>query len=112
MTNIKINEPFSFNGIVWSFVEESGSIVLKKLRKAGKNKEVNRPDINEVIEFYKSKGFPEALAKQFYEYYEAGNWTDGKGQKVKNWKQKSLSVWMKDDRKEQPKDTTKDKFMF
>jgi hypothetical protein len=30
-------------------------------------------------------------AKQFFDYFEEGNWTDSKGQKVKNWKQKLLT---------------------
>lgn len=32
--------------------------------------------------------------RQFFEYFQAGNWMDSKGQKVKNWKQKLLT-WEK-----------------
>lgn len=30
-------------------------------------------------------------AKRFFDYYEAGNWHDGKGNAVKNWKQKCIT---------------------
>jgi hypothetical protein len=45
--------------------------------------------------------------QKFFDYYEAGDWHDGKGQPVKNWKQKCLT-WDKHDTgshsyKEQPK---------
>ena len=33
-------------------------------------------------------------AKTFYDYYEAGDWTDGRGNKIKNWKQKVIT-WEK-----------------
>ena len=32
--------------------------------------------------------------KQAFDYYEAGNWHDAKGNKVKSWKQKMLAVWI------------------
>ena len=48
------------------------------------------PTLEEVTEYAKSRG-REDLAKKFLEYYTAGNWVDGKGNKVRNWKQKFLT---------------------
>lgn len=51
------------------------------------------PTLEEVIEYCRERG-SSVDPKQFYEYFQAGNWTDSKGQKVKNWKQKLLT-WEK-----------------
>ena len=62
------------------------------------NKNTNRiqakPTQDEVISYFLEKGSTEILAKQAYEYYEVADWYDAKGNKVKNWKQKMLSVWI------------------
>lgn len=57
------------------------------------------PPLSAVIEFFKEKGFSEELAKKAFDYYHAGEWKDGKGKPVLNWKQKMISVWMKNDQK-------------
>jgi hypothetical protein len=113
MTNIALNEEFSFNGIVWAFKEENGSVGLKKIRTAKKGKQVSAPNEEEVVAFFVSKGFPEKLGREFYEYYAVNDWKDGKGNPVKNYKQKALAVWMKEDRKEKPKtQQVESKFKF
>ena len=52
------------------------------------------PTLNEVIDFFIEKGSNKEKAKQAFEYYELANWHDAKGNKVKNWKQKMLAVWI------------------
>jgi hypothetical protein len=49
------------------------------------------PTLEEVQEYCKERG-NNVDAKKFYDYFTAGNWTDSKGNKVKNWKQK-LITW-------------------
>ena len=34
-------------------------------------------------------------AQKFFNYYTAGEWHDGNGKPVKNWKQKAIAVWFK-----------------
>ncbi len=53
------------------------------------------PAFEELKVYCKEKGF-EHLAKQIYDYYEAGNWHDSNGKKVINWKQKLCGVWFKE----------------
>jgi cell division protein FtsI/penicillin-binding protein 2 len=53
------------------------------------------PSCNDVIEYFKEKGYTEAAAIKAWNYYEAGEWKDGKGTQVKNWKQKMQGVWFK-----------------
>lgn len=63
------------------------------------NNRFTPPTLNEVIFFFKEKNYPEVLAVKAFEYYNLGNWKDGSGKQVKNWKQKMLSVWMKEENK-------------
>ena len=58
------------------------------------NRIQSKPTQQEVIDFFISKGSTEEKAKQAYEYYEVADWHDAKGNRVKNWKQKMLSVWI------------------
>ena len=58
------------------------------------NNKYIRPLLNEVIDYFIEKGSTSERAKKAFEYYEAGNWTDSKGNKVKNWKQKMLANWI------------------
>ena len=58
------------------------------------NRVQSKPTQQEVIDFFIEKGSTEEKAKQAFEYYELADWHDSKGNKVKNWKQKMLSVWI------------------
>ena len=51
------------------------------------------PDFEEVEAYIKEKHL-NVKAKDFFDYFEAGDWCDSKGNKVKNWKQKLLT-WNK-----------------
>lgn len=51
------------------------------------------PTLEEVEDYIKERGCS-VDAKFFYDYYTEGNWTDAKGLKVRNWKQK-LITWEK-----------------
>jgi hypothetical protein len=57
------------------------------------------PSENQVFDYFKEKGYTEGAAKIAFEYYAAADWHDSKGAKVKNWKQKMLSVWFKPENK-------------
>lgn len=51
------------------------------------------PTLEEIETYIREKNL-NVNGKEFYDYFEAGNWTDSKGNKVKNWKQKLLT-WNK-----------------
>lgn len=57
------------------------------------------PTLDDVIEYVQQRGSSVDPVK-FFEYYEAGGWKDGKGNPVKNWKQKLLT-WEKHDKPQQ-----------
>jgi outer membrane receptor for monomeric catechols len=63
------------------------------------------PSLEQVIEYFQSKGYSAEAAKKAWEYYEAGkdptsgNWKDAHGNIVKAWKQKMIGVWFKPENK-------------
>ena len=58
-----------------------------------KKRVFTKPTLDEIQNYIDEKGL-KVSAKQFYDYFETGDWKDSKGQKVKNWKQKLLT-WNK-----------------
>ena len=69
----------------------SNSLSLKNKKNKVK-KTFEKPKIEEVIEYAKSRNQTDELAKQFFDYFEVGNWIDSQGKPVLNWKQK-FNTW-------------------
>ena len=67
--------------------------------KKEKTKVFSAPTFDEAKKYFNENGYSDAAAQTFVKYYDAGDWTDSKGNKVKNWKQKAQSVWFKDENK-------------
>lgn len=68
--------------------------------KEGKGKGKGRvtftpPTTEEIIKYFIDNGYSEEAALKAHKYYETANWHDSKGNPVKSWKQKCLSVWFK-----------------
>lgn len=72
--------------------------VNKKKGGAGGKKQ---PTQDEVIQFFKDKGYSSDAAIRAFDYYNAGGWRDRDGKEVKNWKQKMIAVWFKPENKKQ-----------
>jgi hypothetical protein len=70
-----------------------------KERKEKKNKEVIYPSSLEVENYFFENGYKMEAGKKAFNYYSTGNWTDSKGNKVRNWKQKMQAIWFKDENK-------------
>ena len=70
---------------------------IEKRDKSKRKKEFTPPTIEEVQAYITEKGF-NVDAQKFFDYYEAGQWKDQKGEPVRNWKQKLIAVWAKDDK--------------
>ena len=73
---------------------------IKKTEKQKRSKEFIPPTLEEVKEYFKSRNLTESSAERFFDYYTTGCWCDGKGDKIKNWKQKVIAVWDKPDNRE------------
>ena len=63
----------------------------KTSAKTTKKRTFKPPTLAEVNDYILEKGIHNVSAKDFVDYYEAGNWHDAKGNKVKSWKQKLLT---------------------
>ena len=70
----------------------------KPKRKKSKN-EFIPPTQEQVISYFKEKGYSDVQAKKAFEYYSVADWKDRNGDKVVNWKQKMIANWMKEEHK-------------
>lgn len=74
-----------------------------KERKGKERKEVYKgaefiaPTLQDVELFFLENGY--INAKKAFNYYNTANWKDSRGQPVKNWKQKMIANWFKDENK-------------
>lgn len=57
------------------------------------------PSLIEVKEYFLEKGYSDASAITAFNYYDSSGWIDSKGNAVRNWKQKMVSVWFKPENK-------------
>ena len=64
-------------------------------------KESNRfipPTLQDIMDFCKERNNG-VDAQKVFDYYSSANWKDGRGNPVKNWKQKIIAVWEKNNEK-------------
>jgi hypothetical protein len=70
---------------------------------SSKDDDMNPPSLEEVISYFDENGYTKESATKMFEYYEESRkpsgrvWKDGRGNTVKNWKQKARSIWFKPD---------------
>src|SRR6185437_7057594 len=78
--------------------------LLEKNKKENKSKsrEFTPPSVDEVVSYFYEKGYTKESAQRAHEYYSTSDWHDNNNKKVKNWKQKMLSVWFKPENKVAP----------
>lgn len=69
-----------------------------------------KPTLNDVVEYFKEKGYNYDYAKMAFDYYDSADWHDAKGSKVVNWKQKMLVNWINQDRAKNYKIESQDLF--
>jgi len=62
--------------------------------------EVRPPTLEEAISYFTDKGYKESTARQAWESYHVADWHDSRGKKIKNWKQKFIQIWFKDENRQ------------
>ena len=72
-------------------IDSIGDKSPKASAKTSKKRTFTPPTLEEISEYILERGINNVSAKVFYDYYEAGDWHDAKGNKVKSWKQKLLT---------------------
>ena len=74
------------------------NLPIEPKEKINKKKFVE-PTVEEVRIYAKSRDRPD-LAQKFHDYFDAGDWYDSTGAKVKNWKQKFITWETRNERNE------------
>lgn len=116
----KLNEQNPTNSTNVTFVQQSltnptvsvsdnvsVSVSVNDIKEKRVVKKFSPPLLQDVILYFAENDFSKELATKAFKYYETGDWKDGKGNQVRNWKQKMQSVWFK----EENKTTAKPKFI-
>lgn len=67
------------------------------IKEKNKEKKFSPPTLPEVIKYFFDNGYSIESAKKAFKYYSEANWKDSKGNQVRNWKQKMIAVWFKDE---------------
>lgn len=85
---------------------ETESAKRKRIYRSNQKKQIELkesftpPTIDEVREYCEERNNGVDYQK-FYEYYDIAGWIDGKGKPVKNWKQKMIATWEKNNPKKE-----------
>lgn len=82
-----------------------GNATAMPLENENRNKNIS---IDEVKEYFKKNGYSTESAIKFFNYYSVAKWEDSNGKKLKNWKQKAISVWFKPENKVKEVSSTKE----
>lgn len=70
-----------------------------KVKAEVKSKIFTPPSQIEVENYFLENGYTKESGLKAFNYYASNNWKDGKGNQVKNWKQKMIGVWFKEENK-------------
>ena len=58
------------------------------------------PLLSDVQDYFIENGYSIESATKAFNYYASSNWVDSKDNKIKNWKQKMIGVWFKEENKQ------------
>ncbi len=107
MIHIKEGDEFCLGESVYLFNGKTITFVRKHEGKAKKSPTKSAvftpPTLKEVEDFFISKGYTKDHAKKAFDYYDVAEWKDSRDKPVKNWKQKFIANWCKDEGKIQTK---------
>ncbi len=76
-----------------------GTQTINDNKKERKRKKFTPPTLDDVISYFEEKGYKKSVARKAFELYDVADWHDTTGKKIRNWKQKMISVWFKDENK-------------
>ncbi len=86
---VEIEQTLVLNSTEQRLINNNINLQDNKKEKVKKEKFIP-PTLEEVKKYAESRGRID-LADKFYDYFNAGEWIDSKGNKVKNWKQKFIT---------------------
>lgn len=65
------------------------------------------PSVDDVILYFAENGYTEESARKAFAFYDVAQWHDSNGKPVKNWKQKMINVWFKEENKTESQQQSK-----
>jgi hypothetical protein len=71
----------------------------KAAKKVTEKRSFVPPTKDEVVAYFIEKGYRGDVGAKAFEYYDLAQWKDSNDKPVRNWKQKMLSVWFKEENK-------------
>lgn len=96
------NEEFEMDGRVFAYSKtDTGGVALRVISNSSKKVKPSfiPPTKKEVGEYFESKGYIRAIGEKAWEYYSAGDWHNGVGKPIRNWRQTMVANWMRDEHK-------------
>ncbi len=88
-----------FDAVLEQFDADIKKLNTKKEKQPVAKKEFIPPSLEEVLMFFKFKGYKEEVGRKAFDYYSNMGWKDSSGKPVLNWKGKMIAVWFKDENK-------------
>ena len=80
-------------------LEEESEIEDESINSNRRIKKFVKPTLEEVEKYFFENGYKPEIGKKAWMGYDTANWFDSKGQQIKNWKQKMINVWFRDEHK-------------
>lgn len=74
---------------------------IKKTVKKKVSKAFVPPSLDEWVKYFLDNGYKKEIAETAWKIYDTANWHDTHGKPVLNWKQKAVSVWFKEEHKQE-----------
>lgn len=94
-SRLNVNQRQTLKKSKADFEEEKAINITDKIKdKIKDNNRFTPPTVEEIDKFCKERNNG-VDAKRVFDYYSSANWRDGRGNPVKNWKQKIIAVWEK-----------------
>jgi hypothetical protein len=88
-----------------SLVEPAMTTANTVPKKECRNKPFEPPTPKQVHDFCEERGYAN-ISKKIFDYYDTAGWKDSNGKQVKNWKQKLIAVWFREENKDKQKSNT------
>lgn len=91
---------YTYIGIDLSGKPPKDSKGKKSKKKDSKPVKFTPPFLEDVIKYFSEKGYKKETAIKAFNFYDCNNWKDSNDKQIKNWKQKMIGVWFKDENKD------------
>jgi len=79
--------------------EDFREAIMKEFGMVEPVKRFHAPSRDNILDYFVKHGYRADVADKAWMYYSQAGWKDSNGKQIKNWKQKMVGVWFKDENK-------------